>query len=198
MIRVRIDTTQPFTRAMVARHFAGDEEIEVLPSGNEVDPPDVVIVTVEGDGEWDAVLEQSGGSEILVLADDLSVQDSEDALRNGIHGILPLNVGREVLLAAVKALSVGLTVVPARFAETVLPTRSGGASREEFAEPLTSREKEVLEHLAEGLSNKTIAERLGISDHTVKFHVASILGKLGAASRTEAVTLAIRQGIIMV
>ena len=198
MIRVRIDTTQPFTRAMVTRHLVGDDEIEVVPPGDEVNPPDVVIATVEGDGEWDAMLEQSGASEVLVLADDLSLQDSEDALRNGIHGILPLNVGRDVLVAAVKALSVGLTVVPSRFAETVLPTRSGGASHEEFSEPLTSREKEVLELLAEGLPNKVIAERLGISDHTVKFHVASILGKFGAASRTEAVTLAIRQGIIMV
>ena len=64
------------------------------------------------------------------------------------------------------------------------------------AESLTSREVQVLELLAEGLSNKTIAERLGISDQTVKFHVASISGKLGAVNRTDAVRRAVRQGLI--
>jgi DNA-binding NarL/FixJ family response regulator len=63
-------------------------------------------------------------------------------------------------------------------------------------DPLTAREIDVLELLAEGLPNKTIAERLGISDQTVKFHVASILAKLGAANRTEAVRLAVRRGLI--
>src|SRR5262249_20725809 len=65
-----------------------------------------------------------------------------------------------------------------------------------FEEPLTPREIEVLELLAEGLPNKTIATRLGISDQTVKFHVASISGKLGAANRTDAVRRAVRRGLI--
>jgi DNA-binding NarL/FixJ family response regulator len=65
-----------------------------------------------------------------------------------------------------------------------------------LVEPLTGRETEVLELLAEGLSNKGIAARLGISDQTVKFHVASIGGKLGAANRTDAVRLAVRRGLI--
>jgi DNA-binding NarL/FixJ family response regulator len=67
---------------------------------------------------------------------------------------------------------------------------------DEFEEPLTPREIEVLEQLAEGLSNKAIAARLGISDQTVKFHVASICGKLGAANRTDAVRRAVRRGWI--
>jgi DNA-binding NarL/FixJ family response regulator len=65
-----------------------------------------------------------------------------------------------------------------------------------FAEPLTAREIQVLELLAEGLPNKSIAERLGISDQTVKFHVSSISGKLGAANRTDAVRRAVRRGLI--
>jgi DNA-binding NarL/FixJ family response regulator len=65
-----------------------------------------------------------------------------------------------------------------------------------FDEPLTPRESEILELLAEGLSNKGIAGRLGISDQTVKFHVASICGKLGAANRTDAVRRALRRGLI--
>ena len=66
----------------------------------------------------------------------------------------------------------------------------------EFQEPLTRREIDVLELLAEGLPNKSIAARLGISDQTVKFHVASICGKLGAANRTDAVRRAVRRGLI--
>ena len=65
-----------------------------------------------------------------------------------------------------------------------------------FEEPLTAREVEVLELLAEGLSNKAIADRLGISDQTVKFHVAAISSKLGAANRTDAVRRAVRRGLI--
>jgi len=67
---------------------------------------------------------------------------------------------------------------------------------EDFEEPLTPREVEVLELLAEGLPNKAIAARLGISDQTVKFHVAAICGKLGAANRTDAVRRAIRRGLV--
>lgn len=67
----------------------------------------------------------------------------------------------------------------------------------ELAEPLTPREGEVLQRLASGLGNKQIADQLHISEHTVKFHVASILGKLGAGTRTEAVALGIRQGLVL-
>ena len=66
----------------------------------------------------------------------------------------------------------------------------------DLPEPLTSREVQVLELMAEGLPNKGIAARLGISDQTVKFHVASIAGKLGAANRTDAVRRAVRRGLI--
>ena len=68
---------------------------------------------------------------------------------------------------------------------------------EPVAEPLTPREAEVLALVAEGLSNKAIADELGISDQTVKFHISSIAGKLGASSRTEAVRLAVRRGLLV-
>jgi DNA-binding NarL/FixJ family response regulator len=78
-----------------------------------------------------------------------------------------------------------------------LPTLDDSpAIEDEYEEPLTAREVEVLELLAEGLPNKSIATRLGISDQTVKFHVASICGKLGAANRTQAVRLAVRRGLV--
>ena len=81
------------------------------------------------------------------------------------------------------------------FPASVLPTRSELSSSP--TEELTPREMEVLQLVAEGLPNKQIATRLGISDHTVKFHVDAILGKLGAHSRTEAVTRAARLGLLV-
>src|SRR4030095_6131299 len=73
-----------------------------------------------------------------------------------------------------------------------------GARDESLAEPLTPRELDVLARLAEGLPNKAIAEALGISDQTVKFHVAAIIGKLGATNRTDAVRRAIRRGLVAI
>ena len=75
---------------------------------------------------------------------------------------------------------------------------AGNADDQDIVESLTSREIQVLELLAEGRSNKAIGHRLGISDQTVKFHVAAIAGKLGAVNRTDAVRRAIRQGIVSV
>jgi two-component system nitrate/nitrite response regulator NarL len=80
----------------------------------------------------------------------------------------------------------------------VAPPRRVPADDEYVAEPLTPREREVLELVAEGLPNKTIAARLGISDQTAKFHVASICGKLGAGNRTEAVRIALGRGLVTI
>ncbi|MGH7267180.1 MAG: helix-turn-helix domain-containing protein, partial [Candidatus Rokuibacteriota bacterium] len=102
------------------------------------------------------------------------------------------------LRAAVTAAAQGFTVLPAGLAARLLPGRGGdpGGAVDDSAEPLTPREQAVLELLAQGLSNRRIAERLGISEHTAKFHVGSVCGKLGASSRTEAVSRGIRRGLI--
>jgi DNA-binding NarL/FixJ family response regulator len=97
-------------------------------------------------------------------------------------------VGEHPTLAAARADDVDADAI-------LLPYRSA-ASDPAPVESLTAREIQVLELLAEGLPNKSIAARLGISDQTVKFHVASIAGKLGAANRTDAVRLAVRRGLI--
>jgi DNA-binding NarL/FixJ family response regulator len=78
----------------------------------------------------------------------------------------------------------------------LMPAREMAADDDPSPEALTAREVQVLELVAEGLANKTIADRLGISDQTVKFHIASITGKLGAANRTDAVRRAVRRGVI--
>jgi DNA-binding NarL/FixJ family response regulator len=92
--------------------------------------------------------------------------------------------------------SVGAAEESAVEADAILAAKATSTPIPALVEPLTAREIQVLELLAEGLSNKAIAERLGISDQTVKFHVASISGKLGAVNRTDAVRKAVRQGLI--
>ncbi len=208
MIRVRIDTGQPFAKAMVARLLSGDDTVEIVASSESAESsgtpegqssgPDVVIAVLDPESDWESVLDHSGAAEVLLLVDDPSVQDWEEAMRSGVHGVLPSDVDHDTLVAALTALSMGLTVFPSGIVDQAFQMRKAGSPADGVTESLTSREKEVLVLLAEGLPNKVIAERLGISDHTVKFHVASILGKLGASSRTEAVTLAIRLGIIMI
>jgi len=93
--------------------------------------------------------------------------------------------------------SIGAARASGLAADALLLTAQAG-DRGSLPEPLTPREVDVLEQLVEGLSNKTIAARLGISDQTVKFHVAAICGKLGAANRTDAVRRAIRRGLVTV
>jgi DNA-binding NarL/FixJ family response regulator len=102
------------------------------------------------------------------------------------------------LIATLRAVTSGLIVLHPSVVEALVPAAvptSGQVA--ELAEPLTKREREVLQMLAAGLGNKEIAARLNISDHTAKFHVGSILGKLGAATRAEAVTLGIRRGLVL-
>jgi DNA-binding NarL/FixJ family response regulator len=121
-------------------------------------------------------------------------------LRAGVRAVLPANLTGPEIVAAIEAVDAGLMVLHPADVDVVatshnhLPNPTLRSTRE----PLTSRETEVLQFLALGLANKEIAGRMKISEHTVKFHVASILGKLGASSRTEAVTLGIRQGLVMI
>jgi two-component system nitrate/nitrite response regulator NarL len=116
------------------------------------------------------------------------------ALSAGIRGVLSREATLEEIEAAVHAVSVGLVVVGGAEMPAVIP--QGHAVSDVLAEPLSDREIEVLELIVEGLSNKLIAYQLSISEHTVKTHVASILAKLGVASRTEAVSQAVRRGLV--
>jgi DNA-binding NarL/FixJ family response regulator len=115
------------------------------------------------------------------------------ARRSGVRAVLRRDASAEELVAAVAATRAGLLAVHPE-AVSRAPAPSALAAGE--AGPLTPRELEILEMLAEGTSNRAIASRLKISRYTVKFHVASILAKLGAGSRTEAVTLGVRRGLI--
>jgi DNA-binding NarL/FixJ family response regulator len=116
----------------------------------------------------------------------------------GARRISSQDVTAEQVIAAVHAAVAGLQVVPVEAGVDFVPRSQMHEPVEEIIEPLTPREMDVLEMLAEGLSNKLIAHRLSISDHTAKFHVNSILAKLNAGTRTEAVTRGIRLGLIKI
>jgi NarL family two-component system response regulator YdfI len=135
---------------------------------------------------------------VLLLLDQATPNKANRAMQLGVRGILPADVTAAQLTSAVSAVAKGLLVLqPAELALASASTQSRNGETAELFEPLTPREKEVLQMLASGLGNKQIAAHLKISDHTAKFHVASILGKLGASSRTEAVSLGLRRGLIL-
>ncbi len=129
---------------------------------------------------------------IALLPDDIRVADIWSA---GIRAILSRDVEAEKLLDAVQAARQGLIVLEPSLANPLLSILN--LTPTNLAEGLTPRESEVLQLLAEGVTNKTIAQRLEISEHTVKFHVNAIMSKLGAQSRTEAVVQATRLGLLL-
>jgi NarL family two-component system response regulator YdfI len=134
----------------------------------------------------------------VALIDEPSADWTAHALRSGVRAILPRDSDIEDILAAIHAAHAGLVLLdPDVTQDLVSRVPAPAAPREAGFDELTSREIEVLRMLADGSGNREIASRLGISDHTVKFHISSILDKLGAATRTEAVTMGIRMGIIL-
>jgi DNA-binding NarL/FixJ family response regulator len=161
-----------------------------LPAGSELG-----LLVVAGLLEEDlAGLEELGRPTVLLT------DDSRQALmlqRFALPGwaVLPAAAEAGQLLAAVDAVGQGLMALPAEMAAGLL-ARPALEVSDPLQEPLTPRELEVLQLVSHGLSNKLIARQLGISEHTVKFHVSSTYAKLGAASRTEAVSLAARKGLI--
>lgn len=124
--------------------------------------------------------------------------EEEDAGRvwtTGVAGLLPRQVDGERLAAALRAIGNGLLVVNASQRSLLATPVESLVS--ELLEPLTPREKDVLALLADGLTNRAIARQLAISENTVKFHVQSLLGKLDAQSRTDAVVRATRLGLLI-
>ena len=145
---------------------------------------------------------ERAGIGAVVLIDEPSVGWTSRALQAGVRAILPRESSENEILSAVLAADRGLILLdPEVTKDLASRTRAVTSTPENTAdslEELTPREVEVLRLMAEGFGNKQIAARLGISDHTVKFHISSILAKLSVSSRTEAVTQGIRMGLIVV
>jgi len=211
VIRVFIVAASPLIRAGLQSMLA-DSRFDIVGSAADLESlsgqfvdvePDVVLVEAATYAQEELlnaleVAELAQEYPVILLSQQPKTAWLSKALRAGVRAVLPRDVAPEQLRAALEAAAAGLVVIHPSELDTVLSATVGpSAPLDELLEPLTRREREVLQMLAAGLANKEIAARLAISDHTVKFHVASILGKLGASSRTEAVSAGIRRGLVM-
>ena len=210
MVAVAIFSADPVLRRNLEQLPRDDPAIVIV---GMVDQPSSVPELVNRDGV-DVLLADVPPRELLpvyrsghntialvVLLDGATAEDIARALSAGARAVLDRSASHNEIIAAIKAAIAGLVVVPANLLVILLPeapladdlfkAHDAGHTR------LTRRELEVLAAMADGASNKAIARRLGISFHTAKFHVAAILAKLDADSRTEAVAKAAQAGLVM-
>ncbi len=132
---------------------------------------------------------------MVVLTDYTDAEWLRDTLGHGVRAVVPRDAPGEEIVGAVQAAAGGLVAMDPEVFTHLFARPTPSAYRR--VEILTAREAQVLQLLAEGDGNKEIASKLGISEHTAKFHVASTMGKLDASSRTEAVTIGIRRGLVL-
>lgn len=191
MIRVLLNVSSPALRAGLRALLSSDKAIKVVASPDSLDEEseaDVIITSASLASRVDNETDSPSLAAILLLSDDqLNVREMMRSAQ--VWGILPTDASAEELTAAIHALSQGLIVGTSTllFESESEPVEHG---------PLTDRELEVIGLLAKGLANKQIAAALGISEHTVKFHVSSIYTKLNVTNRTEAVRAGLRGGWI--
>jgi DNA-binding NarL/FixJ family response regulator len=201
-IRLLIVADDPLARAGLATALAELPGVQVvgqtagdegLPTMLPVYRPDVVL----WDLGWEALElpEMLGDTPTPVLALLPGEELASDVWAAGVEGLLDRNSRPEALGAALAAIGQGLRVVEPGFAAVLSATERPTALPVEAE--LTRREQQVLRLLAEGMTNKAIAQELQVSDHTVKFHVNAIMSKLDAQSRTEAVVKATRLGLLL-
>ncbi len=192
---VLVVSADPLARGGLAALVAARRELVLA---GEATPRDLAAAAARGAPAailWDL---GAGGTDALgtarvpVVALAADEREAADALRAGARGALFRGAAPETIAAALLAAARGLAVLDAELAADFV--RPPAAAPQE---PLTPREREVLALLAEGLANKAIAARLGISEHTAKFHVNAILGKLGVESRAEAIVQAARMGLVV-
>lgn len=206
MTRVLVAARRVAARARLEAVVAGAPGLRLVPVlpgvpvARQLDElrPDLVLLDLEGErletvlgGPWGA----SRAALVVLTVEPRQVVADERLGRGPVRAVLPSDATAGELLAAVAAVAAGLVVFhPDALRRAPRPVRA----EPDRAQPLTGREIEVLGMLAEGLGNKAIGSRLGISTHTAKFHVASILSKLGAGSRAEAVSIGMRRGLVAI
>ena len=207
MIRVSVRSASPFARAGLESALASDPRFEIVGERNTLfesdDDPDVILLDAS---EADLPRTQSTLSgavrspRYVLLTDNITASAVTRLFPLGVRAVLPRDSSAPEIAAAIEAVAQDLAAIAPDFLESLLPGDSATRDDEieELLEPLTTREQEVLALLAEGAGNKEIAAKLSISENTAKFHVSSILGKLGATTRTEAVSRGYRLGLILI
>jgi DNA-binding NarL/FixJ family response regulator len=181
-----------------AAEYAGEaREWRDLPDALAGRQAHVILADIDWSGDD---LEEAGGlaalPPVLLLAD--GVDAGFLALSHGFRGVLLRDGGVDEIQAGLRSLAAGLAVIDPRILPLIQGAPMRRAGEREELEALSPREIQVLDLIARGYPNKAIALELGISEHTVKFHVGSVLTKLGAASRSEAVAIAMRHGMVTV
>jgi two-component system, NarL family, response regulator YdfI len=176
--------------------FGDATALRELLARNKVDAVLADAPTREDLAGWKA---RAGSTAFVLLLDSVDKDGALDALGAGAQAVLHRTAKQSEILAAIEAAVHGLVVVQREMLGPLLDEAPSAGDPLDPAgrTPLTPRELDVLAAMADGASNKAIARRLGISFHTVKFHVAAILAKLDADSRTEAVTKAAQAGLVM-
>lgn len=220
-IRVLVVSQQSLIRHGIAHSLATAEQMEIIGSVEVSDdvidsidtaPPDVAIVDIDGANEHGLTLarrirQRSPSIGVILLTANVNDDQLFQALKVQAAACLDKEINSNDLVAVIEQIANGqhpinesLAVRP-RVAEKVLSQfqkLSWKSDAEDILSPLTPREIEILDYIAKGLLNKQIAIELGISEQTIKNHVTSILRKLNANARTEAVVLAIKQGVISI
>ena len=210
MVAIAIFSADPVRRRSLEEVLRGDSTITIV---GVADDPAAVLRLID-QNHVDAVLADAptrehladwrnrhGETAFVVLVDGTDEEDSLDAFYAGARAILPRSAERNEIVSAIEVVAKGLAVLPRELLLTLL---NGASAADELSDGndavrarLTPRELEVLAAMADGASNKAIARQMGISFHTAKFHVAAILAKLNADSRTEAVMRAAQLGLVM-
>jgi DNA-binding NarL/FixJ family response regulator len=177
----------------LAGSFGSVASVASFSHGTELD-----VIVIDSDSIPDLLHEPMSDAAIVLLTAVSDARSISRLLRNRVRAILSRESDPDDVISAIYAAHDGLVLLSAPAAESWAAVYDDRALEVETgsSEEITSRETDVLRMLAQGLVNKDIATRLGISEHTVKFHISSILDKLGASTRTEAVALGIRRGLI--
>jgi DNA-binding NarL/FixJ family response regulator len=193
----------PVTRAGLRSMLANAEGTDVRVVGEASSPTDsselseadvVLLANEELLEEASFAVAEDGTQALVLISDEDNAVSRLRAMQLRGWGVVPPDAPPEELAAAIAAAGQGLIVLPKAVTERLL--HEPAASAEELSETLTAREREVLDLLGHGLSNKLIGRELHISEHTVKFHISSLYAKLGVNNRAEAVSRGARYGLI--
>ncbi len=221
MIKVLVADKQPFFRQGIRTVFGQQDDIELFgEAGSEEELfalintafPDVILFDVDLSGESNlalvkAIKRQIPSAAIIVLTPRPSNEELFEAIKARASGYLNRNVSIDEVLANIRKAAIGghpindTFLTQPKVAQKVLEQfqeLSWGREIEDFVSPLSPRETEILNYMARGYLNKQIADTLSISEQTIKNHVTSILRKLDANARTQAVVTAIKRGLIKV